>query len=1351
MAFGKQTRNRLSGLVSEARNLIANEFTQQFQSLYGISDKGDITPLDQLIHLDDTGLSIAALLRERIDYLVNTHPEDKDGIRSAVDRLAREQAFTVLNRLAAIRMAEKRGIIVESVGEGYQSKGFKVFEKVAGSGLGDTYHRYRRYMFCLFDELAVDLGILFDRSSPQGLIFPRETALQALLGLLNASDIDALWAEDETIGWIYQYYNDPAERKKMREVSSAPRNSRELAVRNQFFTPRYVVEFLTDNTLGRIWYEMTKGETRLKEQCRYLVRRPNEIFLESGEDVPEVSVQDSISKEELLRQPVYIPHRPIKDPREIRLLDPACGSMHFGLYAFDIYEVICEEAWNLGLASLRDDYPEKEAFLREIPRLIIENNIHGIDIDPRCTQIARLSLWLRAQKSWQVQKISADQRPHILRSNIVCAEPMPGSRDFLRDFNATLSPPLLGQLLEQVFNHMQLAGEAGSLLKIEEEITTLVKEAKKRWISGSKAEQIELGLGLETKPQQGNLLLDLSGISDERFWDSAEERIYAALHAYAEQTETIGYQRRLFAEDAARGFAFIDICRKRYDLVVMNPPFGDASKSTKVYIDSTYLHSKGNLLANFIEMATTRLSPEGLIGAIVSRTCFFLKTFTDFRETVLYNSLKLRAFADLGLGVLEAMVETAASVWTKTSYQEKGSLFFRALVENDKSGIIRDGIAASNRGILNNSSFIVDCKQFRYLEESPFVYWISESVVKQLASLPKIDPAACSIRVGLQTGDDFRFLRMWNEVPTSALISASGVKDYEAVRKHCLDQSSNGKSWGWYSKTDKASLYLASIHLCVNWANNGCEIKASHVQRGDSISRYVRSEESYFKQGISYMLRSVRLVPYTVPIGTIPTAGRSQVYPVNGCEDWVLILLASNIATCVSRFRAENFSGPKFQNTMVGSVPYILPSNDLVYEGLSIVKEGRRVLGSRFQSDESEIYFTRPTMNKDEKPFIVMDRHSLLGDTFDKKLAVAYGLNSENFRELMRDLQESVMAPSEEPHDEEESGIGEPYYTSPAESEMSYYLGSTFGRWDIRFAIGESISSEISDPFAPLPVCPPGMLQNASGLPVEPNEIPANYPLRISWPGILVDDENHPEDIITRIREVVGVIWKGSADDVERNICQLLGVKSVRDYFCRSTGFFAVHLKRYSKSRRQAPIYWPLSTANGSYTLWIYYHRLSDQTLHTALADFVDPKIKAVRTEMSTLRESGSNRVRLEELQNLEKELIDFRAEIEKIIKLPWKPNLNDGVLITASPLWKFFRLSKWQKDLKACWQKMEKGDYDWAHMAYSIWPKRVEDACRKDRSIAIAHNMEHLCDIPAQKTKKNKKKSAVVYEEPEE
>ena len=323
-------------------------------------------------------------------------------------------------------------------------------------------------------------------------------------------------------------------------------------------------------------------------------------------------------------------------------------------------------------------------------------------------------------------------------------------------------------------------------------------------------------------------------------------------------------------------------------------------------------------------------------------------------------------------------------------------------------------------------------------------------------------------------------------------------------------------------------------------------------------------------------------------------------------------------------------------------------------------------------------------------------------------------------------------------------------------ARLSFFLGIALGRWDIRYATGEQAAPELPDPFAPLPVCPPGQLQNAQGLPANPEDVPANYPLKnIPWDGILVDDPNHPLDIELRVREVIEIIWNGkeggpNAESIEREACEILGVKSLSDYFRKPAGFFADHLKRYSKSRRQAPIYWPLSTKSGSYTLWIYYHRLTDQTLHTCLIDFVMPKLKSIGNEIGNLRESKITGERLETLLELQEEMSDFKAELEEIIKLPWKPNLNDGVLINAAPLWKLFRLPAWQKKLKTTWDELTKGDYDWAHLAYTIWPERVKDACKTDRSMAIAHGLEHLCTIEAPKAKAKRKVKASSEDEAE-
>ena len=177
MAFDSQIRNKLARLVTEARKLLNDEFTKQLQEIFGIQPDGTIIPLEKLTHLTDEQMSVASVLRDRVDHLAAGLTSEKKPVIAAIERMTREQSFTVLNRFAALRMCEERGIIQECVQNGMQSKGFQVYLKVAGSGLGDQYERYKGFLFCVFDEIAVDLGILFDRFSPFGLLFPREPAL----------------------------------------------------------------------------------------------------------------------------------------------------------------------------------------------------------------------------------------------------------------------------------------------------------------------------------------------------------------------------------------------------------------------------------------------------------------------------------------------------------------------------------------------------------------------------------------------------------------------------------------------------------------------------------------------------------------------------------------------------------------------------------------------------------------------------------------------------------------------------------------------------------------------------------------------------------------------------------------------------------------------------------------------------------------------------------------------------------------------------------------------------------------------------------------------------------------------
>ncbi len=477
----------------------------------------------------------------------------------------------------------------------------------------------------MFDELAQELPALFDRYAANGLLFPRETALRALLDELNHIEIEPLWAADETIGWIYQYFNSKEERKAMRDASQAPRNSRELAVRNQFFTPRYVVEFLVDNTLGRLWFNATGGQTDLRNRCKYLLVKADER--------PQVAIK-------------------LRDPRTLKLLDPACGSMHFGLYAFDLFAEIYREAWaweqqhgpgsldvstqpQAALKPLSQTYEDEAAFARDVPRLIVEHNIYGVDIDPRAAQIATLALWLRAQRAWHDANIKAKDRPYISQGHVVAAIAPPAELELRQQFAANLDQRD-AELFEKTLQLLKGLPEMGMLLQVERELPHLIRQL-----------YVGKGTGLFAEQEQDS-------------WQQAEVRLRKALNEFA-QVAKYTYQGRLFAQDALLGLRLIDHSREIFDVVVMNPPFGALPTNSKDQLAKAYPQSKNDLLAIFIERGLELLRKGGRLGAITSRTCFFLSSYKKWRKSVLLGGAQLDVFADLGEGVLDdANVEVAA-------------------------------------------------------------------------------------------------------------------------------------------------------------------------------------------------------------------------------------------------------------------------------------------------------------------------------------------------------------------------------------------------------------------------------------------------------------------------------------------------------------------------------------------------------------------------------------------------------------------------------------------------------------------------------------------------------------------
>ncbi len=1524
MPFDKPTRNLLARAVAACRDRLAADTSDQLQSVFGIYPDGSTLEVARSAEEQRAAEELAELL----DYYASSGGQSR---AAAYQRLVREIGFTTLNRLAALRLCEERGLVIECVRRGMESDGFRLYDRLAGGALGGRYAAYRAFLEGLYDELALDLGVLFDRHSPLSRVFPGEAALSEVLAQLTGRELEArqVWQQDETIGWVYQYYNDPAERKKMRDESQAPRNSRELAVRNQFFTPRYVVEFLTDNTLGRTWYEMRRGETELAEQCRYLVRRRRPVFLGPGEQPPRLYAPDIYplsdpdlpgemwvppdpalehvydifnyaltvggydyarrhlgvecadlanqrwkqyaqdgkwqgSFEELrcclffeqrrwrhfdedpdepARQGLlalyralcerweleveFILHRPKKDPRDLRILDPACGSGHFLLYAFDLLETIYAEAWadpdlpprEASGAWLANDYSSLEDLRRAVPGLILRHNLHGIEIDPRAAQIAALALWLRAQRAYQGLGLKPAERLPIQKSNIVVAEPMPGDVIMREEFLATVQQPFIRYLMETVFEKMELAGEAGSLLKIEDDIRDPIRQAKQQWLMQSKTEQLALWPEARYPKADQLSLFDISGISDGTFWDRAEEMVLGTLRQYTRMAHNgKGVRRRLFVHDTEDGFAFIDLFQKQYDVILMNPPFGAFSKKSKGKITNLYPDTKSDIFSAFVERGIEQVIKNGYLGAITSRTGFFLGTFKDWREKVLLGKNQLITFADLGRDVLDdAVVEVACYVLRCKQCQNEGAYFLRLLIENDKEKELQSVISFGGERL-----FIVNPITFSKIESSPFAYWINDHTSEVFNRHDTFEPTVGDVRCGLSTNDNPRFVRtFWEISPENfnfVYYPVEGEKgfcrfDDPIVQAFFSRRSKGERIWNPHVMSGAAQPWFSPMTALVNWKDGGSEIKAYARVLGNSPSRNVRSESYYFRPGISWTRRAVRMIPYVIPGNSIPTASRYMAFPKSGLEKVALYGISSNVASAYLRIFGGTFEWPNFLVDNLKSLPWPTELNSFRQDFEDVVEKEIRLRRELYRGFEPYQEFTLPFTLQNQ--FIdesgAFQYETLLGYELEAKVASAYGFALSEFKNLERDLQEAVSVrvkgkntksefderKNEVENDEEETDVLDYSKRSEHESNISYSLGCSFGRWDIRIAIQPLLVPKFGDPFAPISVCPPGMLVGTNGLPAQASnvvsdawlrarpeaitlpvltedgkvlldgqEYPATipdreYPLAVQWDGILVDDPGldgktpHAADIVRRTEDALRLLWPETYDSIEAEACEILEVKDLREYFRKPGGFFADHLKHYSKSRRQAPIYWPLSTPSGSYTLWLYYHRLSDDILYTAVNRYVEPKIAQVERAVQAIAErlnaplSGPLKGRggdLRELHDAQRfflaELCAFRDELLRIAALPYKPDLNDGVIINAAPFHKLFRLGKWAKDTQATWKKLEQGEYDWAHMAYVLWPERVRGKCREDQSLAIAHGLEEVY-VEKEGGKKRKKREA--------
>jgi hypothetical protein len=655
------------------------------------------------------------------------------------------------------------------------------------------------------------------------------------------------------------------------------------------------------------------------------------------------------------------------------------------------------------------------------------------------------------------------------------------------------------------------------------------------------------------------------------------------------------------------------------------------------------------------------------------------------------------------------------------------TIFFRLLESDDKGIALQQAIEQLAQGQTESIVFSVNPDSFQQVPGSPFAYWVSEKFRKLFNDLPQIENDCRNVVVGLQTSDDSRFIRVFWECEVK--------NDLFGHR---------------FAKGGSFSQFYSDIYLVVNWQAGGLELSSFS-------GSYIRNPSYYFRPGLTYPRRTNGLSIRVMPEGCIFADKGPGIFIENNNPDDLLALCTImnsrpfNVLVSVQLARtelAQSFEVGLIQQTPIPD----LSSKDT----RTLVNLARRAWSLKRSLDtvtQTSHAFILPALLQVQGASL-RDRSLLytsqvtqieqqlaqIQTEIDDRAFDLYGISN---RDRITITQTNITNNDTEDEDEDETETASDLLSLTKEL-LDYTVGLVFGRFDVRLATSDRAFPNEPEPFDPLPFCSPGMLTTEAGLPPTcDRDLPAGYAIDIPFNGILVDDEGHESDLIRRVQSAIDLIWNNS--DLEPEICQILNLRTLRDYFRKPALYFDDHLKRYSKSRRQAPLYLPISTKSGSYTLWLYYHRLTDQTLYTCINDYIDPKLHHTQDLTQYLRNiltrTPAQTKQLETLTDLETELIDLRDELLRIAKLPNHPNLNDGVQITVAPLWSLFRLPKWQKKLKETWQQLEKGDYDWAHLAHSIWNDRVRQKCKSDKSLAIAHNLEHLYEPPPEQPKPKRKR----------
>ncbi|MFB6123563.1 MAG: BREX-5 system adenine-specific DNA-methyltransferase PglX [Haloferacaceae archaeon] len=722
--------------------------------------------------------------------------------------------YTVVNRLAALRCMEVRGFVDEEVTV-FKENGLTPAAEtlvhdeflLEGEAVLRAYHD-------ACDDLAEEVGILFDRSSAYSLVDPDEDTFEDLCRRLD--DVpDEVWRADDVLGWVYEYYNRPVVEALDAKNALEPED---VGPANQFYTPHWVVRMLADNSLGKLYLEATGRESSMPDPGARApeARKNRSVTPEDAPGVPELCTY-------LLPDDADGDAPSFDHPRELRVIDPACGSGHFLLYAFDVLERI----W----------WAETDLDRAEIPAKILEHNLYGVDIDLRSCQLSAFNLYLKARTRAEAEGNDGFTMPTL---GVVCADARVAEIEeavgVLDDVAGTGTD--VRDALDDVVAEFQQIEALGSLLDVQGALSETFMDAQTDVLEWG-------GDGPHTL---NGFLRDLRAAVSERTTDS-------------------------FGERNLRSFLnLLVVLTQEYDVALMNPPYGARGRmpdDVQSYVEDHYSYTS-EYYVNFFEACDRLVKPDGRIGMLVPWSFMFNRSFQAFREDFVGDRGSFDFFAEFGYDVLDnATVGTVGTVVRSDAEGAREGTFIRlsdvAKAEKERS-FLRTAFGDGDPDV--DRLFTRDLSEFGAIPGTPLTYWVpwelrklydAETVVDaDNAGVEKADVG--SIKIGLQTGNNDRFIRSFWERP--------------------------GDEWVPLAKGGRDTWLLPRVTETVLWADEGREI----VRYPNSN---VSNAEHYFREGVTYnrVKRSGRRFGYLHPDSIFGNKGPVILGDV---DQWLLLAYANS-------------------------------------------------------------------------------------------------------------------------------------------------------------------------------------------------------------------------------------------------------------------------------------------------------------------------------------------------------------------------------------------------------------------------------------------------------------------------